>query len=51
MPSNDPPCEAPARSADDTRREILEILSETGITPGQGVEGMLDRFLGRGAER
>ncbi|SMH47361.1 hypothetical protein [Maritimibacter sp. HL-12] len=32
------------RSALDATREVLAILAESGLVPGQGVEAMLDRF-------
>ncbi|GKY86724.1 hypothetical protein [Sinisalibacter aestuarii] len=51
MPNNDQTKEAPELCPDATRREILTILSESGLTPGQGIEGMIDRFIRGGAAR
>lgn len=39
------------RSAHEAQREILAILAESGLVPGQGVEAMLDRFAGLGPRR
>jgi len=39
------------RSAREAQREILAILAECGIVPGQGVEAMLDRFSGEEPRR
>ncbi|WP_188525984.1 hypothetical protein [Sinisalibacter lacisalsi] len=39
------------RSTNDVQREILAILAESGLVPGQGVEALLDRFSGDGQTR
>ena len=39
------------RPTQDTTREILAILAESGLLPGQGVEAMLDRLAGEGRPR
>lgn len=51
MPSNDQTQAAPERRPDEMRHEILEILTESGLTPGQGIEGILDRLIHAGPER
>lgn len=42
---------AGSRSAQDATREILAILAESGLVPGQGVESMLDRLSGEDRTR
>lgn len=48
----DDPCAAKEpRLPDDTRREILAILSDSGSSPAQGIEAMIERFFGQVARR
>lgn len=42
----DDPTQLPrAVERDDTRREILAMLTATGLAPAQGIEAMLERWF------
>lgn len=51
MQIDDPRATHAPRQPDDIRREILAILSDSGISPAQGIEAMIERFFGQEVRR